>query len=109
MHYERLKHDGTLPLIGVNTFLNPEGEAEKAGAVALIRSTDEEKDQQVNAVRSFQARNAEHSGAALERLQSVATSGGNVFEELMNTVQVCSLGQISRALYDVGGQYRRNM
>ncbi|MFL6578035.1 MAG: methylmalonyl-CoA mutase family protein [Povalibacter sp.] len=109
MHYERLKHDGTLPLIGVNTFLNPEGEGEKARNVALIRSTDEEKDLQVKGVRTFQQRNAQHSAAALQRLQEVATSGGNVFAELMNTVKVCSLGQISRALYDVGGQYRRSM
>ena len=109
MHYEKLKHDGTLPLIGVNTFVNAEGEGEKARAVALIRSTDEEKDRQVQAVRSFQQRNQSHSAVALQRLQAVATVGGNVFEELMNTVKVCSLGQISRALYDVGGQYRRNM
>ncbi|HMN46506.1 MAG TPA: methylmalonyl-CoA mutase family protein [Povalibacter sp.] len=109
MHYEKLKHDGSLPLIGVNTFLSDKAESEQARTVALIRSTDEEKDFQVAAVRNFQQRNADRSAAALSRLQSVATSGGNVFEELMNAVRVCSLGQISRALYDVGGQYRRSM
>ena len=109
MHYEKLKHDGTLPLIGVNTFLSPEAESEGTRSVALIRSTDKEKDLQVHAVKAFQARNAKESPTALARLQQVATAGGNVFEELMNTVKTCSLGQISRALYDVGGQYRRNM
>ncbi|HEY6642817.1 methylmalonyl-CoA mutase family protein [Povalibacter sp.] len=109
MYYEKLKHDGTLPLIGVNTFLSEQPDGEKSKSVALIRSTDAEKDFQVAAVRNFQQRNAGESTAVLARLQSVATSGGNVFEELMNAVRVCSLGQISRALYDVGGQYRRSM
>jgi len=109
MYYEKLKHDGTLPLIGVNTFLGPESESGAQKSVALIRSTDEEKDFQVAAVRSFQLRNADRSRAALERLQAAATSGANIFGELMNAVKVCSLGQISRALYEVGGQYRRSM
>ena len=109
MYYEKRKHDGSLPLIGVNTFLAHDDSAEAHKAVALIRSTDEEKDFQVAAVRSFQERNAEHSAAALSKLQKVATSGGNVFAELMDAVKVCSLGQISRALYEVGGQYRRSM
>jgi isobutyryl-CoA mutase len=108
MYYEKLKHDGTLPLIGVNTFLSgsQEGQMQK---VALIRSTDEEKDFQVASVRAFQSRNAERSPAALELLQKAATTGANVFAELMNAVKVCSLGQISHALYEVGGQYRRSM
>ncbi len=109
MHYEKLKHDGTLPLIGVNTFLSEKPESEQAKSVALIRSTDDEKDFQVAAVRGFQQRNSSKSADALAKLQAVATSGGNVFGELMNAVKVCSLGQISRALYDVGGQYRRSM
>jgi methylmalonyl-CoA mutase len=75
----------------------------------LIRSTDREKDDQVAAVRAFQARNAQSAPAALERLRRVAAGGGNVFAELMESVKVCSLGQITRALYQVGGQYRRNM
>ncbi|HWK76094.1 MAG TPA: methylmalonyl-CoA mutase family protein, partial [Povalibacter sp.] len=109
MYYEKLKHDGTLPLIGVNTFLGPESESGAQKSVALIRSTDEEKDFQVAAVRSFHLRNADRSRAALEQLQAAATSGANIFGELMNAVKVCSLGQISRALYEVGGQYRRSM
>ncbi|MBV8740476.1 MAG: methylmalonyl-CoA mutase, partial [Sinobacteraceae bacterium] len=85
-----------------------DAEEEHKGA-ELIRSTEEEKQDQVAAVRAFQARNAERSAAALQRLQAVAASGGNVFAELMESVKVCSLGQISHALYAVGGQYRRNM
>ncbi|MET0497209.1 MAG: methylmalonyl-CoA mutase family protein [Steroidobacteraceae bacterium] len=109
MHYERLKHDGTLPLIGVNTFL-PDSNAEAAQKpVALIRSSDAEKDFQVASVRAFQERNTGYAPEALERLQATATSGGNVFGELIHCVKVCSLGQISRALYEVGGQYRRNV
>ena len=109
MYYEKRKHDGSLPLIGVNTFLSDTDSNEAAKSVALIRSTDEEKDFQVAAVKSFQQRNAAHTTEALRNLQKVATSGGNVFAELMKAVKVCSLGQISRALYEVGGQYRRSM
>jgi methylmalonyl-CoA mutase len=109
LYYETRKHDGSLPIIGVNTYLsNSDGSEEHKGA-ELIRSTEEEKQDQVAAVRAFQARNAERSPAALERLQRAAASGGNVFAELMESVKVCSLGQISHALYQVGGQYRRNM
>jgi methylmalonyl-CoA mutase len=109
MYYEKRKHDGSLPLIGVNTFLSDADSNEAAKGVALIRSTDEEKDFQVSSVKSFQQRNAAHTAEALRELQIAATSGGNVFAELMNAVKVCSLGQISRALYEVGGQYRRSM
>jgi methylmalonyl-CoA mutase len=109
MYYEKRKHDGSLPLIGVNTFLSEADGTEAVKEVALIRSTDDEKDFQVASVRAFQERNAASSSEALARLQKAATSGGNVFAELMNTVKVCSLGQISRALYEVGGQYRRSM
>ncbi len=109
MYYEKRKHDGTLPLIGVNTFLSTANAVEKQKSVALIRSTEEEKDFQVAAVRAFQARNQKDTPSALEQLQKTATTGGNVFTELLNTVKVASLGQISRALYEVGGQYRRNM
>ena len=108
LHYEHLKHDGTLPLIGVNTFLAPGGEAQSVTA-DLIRSTDEEKDQQVAAVHTWQARNADRAPAALATLQQVAATGGNVFEQLMETMKVASLGQVSNALYAVGGRYRRNM
>jgi methylmalonyl-CoA mutase len=108
LYYESRKHDGSLPIIGVNTFLANEG-SEEVKAAELIRSTEEEKQAQVAAVRSFQARHAAESGAALKKLQSVAASRGNVFGALMEAVKVCSLGQISHALYEVGGQYRRNM
>jgi len=109
LYYETRKHDGSLPLVGVNTFLSGSDAAEEHKGTELIRSTEEEKQDQVAAVQAFQARNAERAPAALARLQQVAASGGNVFAELMECVKVCSLGQISRALYQVGGQYRRNM
>jgi methylmalonyl-CoA mutase len=109
LYYETRKHDGSLPLVGVNTFLSGGDAAQEHTGAKLIRSTEEEKQDQVAAVQAFQARNAERAPAALARLQQVAASGGNVFAELMESVKVCSLGQISRALYQVGGQYRRNM
>jgi methylmalonyl-CoA mutase len=109
LYYETRKHDGSLPIIGVNTFLSENDASEEHKITELIRSTEQEKQDQVAAVRAFQARNAESSPAALRKLQQVAANGGNVFEELMESVKVCSLGQISRALYEVGGQYRRNM
>jgi methylmalonyl-CoA mutase len=109
LYYETKKHDGSLPIIGVNTFLSGTDGSEELKSAQLIRSTEEEKQAQVAAVRAFQARNAERSPAALTRLQQAASSGGNVFAELMECVKVCSLGQISHALYQVGGQYRRNM
>jgi methylmalonyl-CoA mutase len=108
LYYETLKHDGRLPIVGVNTFLGASDESEIRNA-ELIRSTEEEKRDQVLAVRAFLERNAERRPVALERLQAAAASGGNVFAELMETVKSASLGSISRALYDVGGQYRRSM
>jgi methylmalonyl-CoA mutase len=109
LYYETKKHDGSLPIVGVNTFLSgADAEDEHKGA-QLIRSSEEEKQDQVAAVRAFQARNAQHSPAALEHLQQAARGGANVFAALMESVKTCSLGQISRALYQVGGQYRRNM
>jgi methylmalonyl-CoA mutase len=109
LHYERLKHDGTLPLIGVNTFLPKEGGGEEIGALELMRSTDREKDDQIAAVRAFEEIGADRSPAALERLREVARERQNVFAALMDAVRVASLGQISAALYEVGGEYRRNM
>jgi len=109
LYYETRKHDGSLPIVGVNTFLSGGDAAEEHKGTELIRSTEEEKQDQVGAVQAFQARNAQRAPAALARLQQVASSGGNVFTELMECVKICSLGQISRALYQVGGQYRRNM
>ena len=109
LYYETRKHDGSLPIIGVNTYLSHGGGLEEHRGAQLIRSTDEEKQDQVAAVNAFQARNADTAPAALEQLRAVAAGGGNVFAELMESVKVCSLGQITRALYRVGGQYRRNM
>lgn len=110
LHYESKKHSGELPIIGVNTFKNEDAEsAEDQKEVDLIRSTKEEKEQQIKGVEAFWERNKEESEKALEQLKEVARNNGNIFEELMETVKVASLGQISQALYEVGGQYRRNM
>ncbi len=107
--YESRKHDGSLPLIGVNTFLPRAGRQEETAGLQLMRSTDAEKQAQVDALSRFQARHAAAAPAALQRLQRVASARGNVFEELLDTVKVASLGQITAALYAVGGEYRRNM
>jgi methylmalonyl-CoA mutase len=109
LYYESKKHDGSLPLIGVNTFLPKAGEEDEVHALELIRSSEAEKQGQIRHVRAFQETHATESAAALERLQAVARERGNVFEELMETVKSNSLGQISAALYSVGGEYRRNM
>jgi methylmalonyl-CoA mutase len=108
LHYETLKHNGTLPIIGVNTFRGKESESDDT-PLELIRSTDEEKRAQIAALEAFKATHAHEAPEALRRLQHVARTGGNIFEELMQTVRVCSLGQITTALYEVGGQYRRSM
>ena len=110
MLYEHKKHSGELPIIGVNTFLNPK--ADQAGYQVpgeLARATSEEKEQQIRNLRAFQELNQERAPAALKRLQTVAVSGENIFTELMETVKYASLGQITHALYEVGGKYRRNM
>ena len=109
LYYETKKHDGSLPLIGVNTFLSGADAADEHKGAQLIRSSDQEKQDQVTAVRAFQARNTARAPAALAALQRAAAAGENVFAALMQCVKVCSLGQISHALYQVGGQYRRNM
>ena len=107
MYYEHRKHDGSLPLIGVNTFLNPEPEADLE--IELARSTETEKQSQIDRLAAFKSRNAEHSIEALERLRRAAINNENVFEELMHAVRYCSLGQITDMFFEVGGQYRRNM
>ncbi len=109
LHYERLKHDGTLPLIGVNTFLPREDSGGQAAGQELMRSTADEKDDQIASVRAFQELGAAGRPQALERLREVARRRENVFESLVDAVKVASLGQISGALYEVGGEYRRNM
>jgi methylmalonyl-CoA mutase len=108
MLYEHKKHDGSLPLIGVNTFRNPRGEEEHA-TVELARATEEEKQSQLRRLEEFHTTHRQDAPAALRALQDATTSGGNVFEALMSAVRVCSLGQISEAFFEVGGQYRRNV
>jgi methylmalonyl-CoA mutase len=108
LYYETLKHTGEYPIIGVNTFLNKQGSPTILPS-EVIRSTTAEKDNQIESVTLFQQRHKEKAPAMLQRLQQVAVSNGNLFEELMETVQYCTLGQITNALYNVGGKYRRNM
>ena len=108
--YEHKKHSGELPIIGVNTFLNPRADEEGYQVPGeLARATKEEKEQQIRNLRAFQERNRDKAPEALAKLQQTATSGGNIFGELMEAVKHASLGQITHALYEVGGQYRRNM
>jgi isobutyryl-CoA mutase len=110
MFYEMKKHTGELPIIGVNTYLNPNPPSEDAvDNMELARATKEEKELQISNLNRFKAKNEDQSEAALHRLKQTAVNGGNIFAELMETVQYASLGQITRALYEVGGQYRRNM
>ncbi len=108
LHYETLKHTGEYPIIGVNTFLNKKG-SPTILPTEVIRSTNVEKDAQILTLNAFKERNKNKSDEMLKRLQQTAISNGNLFEELMETVKYCSLGQITNALYLVGGQYRRNM
>ncbi len=107
MYYEHKKHDGSYPIIGVNTFLNPKGMAQQE--IELARSSEEEKQSQIKRLRDFQARNADKSPAMLAKLKQTVIEDGNVFAVLVDAVKHCSLGQISSALYEVGGQYRRSM
>ncbi len=109
LYYESKKHDGSYPLVGVNMFLPKKGQEDEVHDLELIRSTESEKREQIDHVRRFQETHAEESEAAIARLKDVARKRGNVFEELMDTVKSNSLGQISAALYEVGGEYRRNM
>ncbi|MBU6502800.1 MAG: methylmalonyl-CoA mutase, partial [Burkholderiales bacterium] len=108
MHYEMLKHTGELPIVGVNTFRNPHGE-QVADKLELARSTDEEKQGQLKRLHDFHERHAKQAPAMLRTLQLAVIENRNVFEVLMQAVRVCSLGQITNALFEVGGQYRRNM
>ena len=110
IYYEQLKHSGQLPIIGVNTFLNPNAnDAETLSKLELARATDSEKESQLRRRNEFIKKHQDIAPEALKKLQDVALSGGNVFAEMMHTVKHCTLGQITRALYDVGGKYRRNM
>jgi methylmalonyl-CoA mutase len=115
--YETRKHDGTLPIIGVNTFLHPGGDGDdpghehehQDGEMELSRSTDEEKQGQLRRLADFQARHAAERPAALDRLRSAALAGDNLFDVLMDAVTCCSLGEITHTLFEVGGRYRRNV
>jgi len=108
LYYEHQKHTGEYPIVGVNTFLNKQG-SPTIIPNEVIRSTKEEKEQQIENLHAFWKRNENSADEMLNRLKSVAIQNGNLFEELMETVKYCSLGQITHALYEVGGQYRRNM
>jgi methylmalonyl-CoA mutase len=108
LYYETLKHTGELPIIGVNTFLDPKGSPTIIPS-EVIRSTEEEKQYAISSLNDFKARNTEEAKAQLDNLKQVAISRGNIFEALMEAVKYCSLGQISATMYEVGGQYRRNM
>jgi isobutyryl-CoA mutase len=108
MHYEMLKHTGEYPIVGVNTFRNPHGEP-AAQTLELARSTDDEKQSQLKRLADFHARHATEAPAMLKRLQAAVIANRNVFEVLVDAVRCCSLGQITNALFEVGGQYRRSM
>jgi methylmalonyl-CoA mutase len=107
LYYEYKKHDGSYPIMGVNTFRNPKGDVPIE--IELARSTEEEKVGQINRLRDFQSRNTEAAGPMLEQLKQTVINNGNVFAVLIDAVRVCSLGQITSTLYEVGGQYRRSM
>jgi isobutyryl-CoA mutase len=107
--YEHKKHDGSYEIVGVNTFRNPHGEEATPQKLELIRSTEAEKQSQLKRLRDFQKRNQTDCAPMLERLRQAVIRDENVFAVLMDAVRVCSLGQITHALFEVGGQYRRNM
>jgi isobutyryl-CoA mutase len=109
MRYEQRKHDGSLPIIGVNTFPGPPDDGEPATRVELARATEAEKQSQLRRLADFKTRHAAEAPAALDRLKSAATDASNIFEALMDAVRYCTLGQISDAFFEIGGQYRRNI
>ncbi len=110
LDYEHRKHSGALPIVGVNTFVNPDLDVNaQAAAMQITRASEAEKRAQIERLESFQQRHADAAPAALAKLRQVAHAGGNIFEELMNTVRVASLGQITHTLFEVGGEYRRSM
>jgi methylmalonyl-CoA mutase len=108
LYYEHKKHDGSYPIVGVNTFRNPHAGAAPQ-KLELIRSTDEEKKSQLKRLRDFHEKHASASQQMLDKLRKAVMRNENVFAVLMDAVRVCSLGQITHALFEVGGQYRRNM
>ena len=108
MYYEHKKHDGSLPIVGVNTFLSDQPASEEL-EIALARSTEEEKRSQLDRLHQFQSRNQADCQQALQRLKQAVVNNENVFAELMHAVRYCSLGQITNTFFEVGGQYRRTM
>ena len=108
LYYEHQKHTGEFPIVGVNTFLSKNGSPTIIPS-EVIRSTTDEKEYQITALNAFKKRHSDSSAHALKKLQKAAVNNENLFAELMETVKLCSLGQISHALYEVGGQYRRSM
>jgi methylmalonyl-CoA mutase len=110
LKYEQMKHSGELPIVGVNTFQNPKWTAnDEAAKLKLTRSSNDEKDAQLDRLKAFQAEHGNAAGPALLRLREVALAGGNIFEELMETARHATLGEITQALFEVGGEYRRSM
>jgi isobutyryl-CoA mutase len=109
IHYESLKDSGELPIIGVNTYLAEDIKQQMEQEIELTRCSYDEKEEQIKRLRAFHEKHKSASGPAIERLKAVAESGGNIFEELLDCVQTCSLGQITQALFEVGGRYRRNV
>ena len=109
LYYENKKTNGSLPIIGVNTFCKEGCRVDEEAICELSRATEEEKESQLRRLKEFQAQNADQAKTALANLKKTALTGGNIFAELMSTVRTCSLGQISQALFEVGGMYRRNM
>jgi methylmalonyl-CoA mutase len=108
MLYEQRKHDGSLPIVGVNTFLNPNADDEPP-TVELARATEDEKRSQLDRVQAFQKEHRTEATEAIARLKEAATSGENVFAVLMDAARVCSLQQVTEAFFEVGGQYRRSV
>jgi methylmalonyl-CoA mutase len=111
LYYEEKKHDGSLPIVGINTYQDPTtlGDNWEPAPVELRRATNAEKQAQIDAVATFQAKHAAEAPVALDRLRRAALAGDNLFAELMGAVRVASLGQITATLYEVGGAYRRNL
>ncbi|MEM7646790.1 MAG: methylmalonyl-CoA mutase, partial [Pseudomonadota bacterium] len=111
MYYEHLKHSGDLPLVGVNQFINPATLSEDyvPETIELARASQDEKNQQLNNLLDYQKRNGDVATTELEKLKKAALAGENIFEALMNAARVCSLYQMTEALFEVGGQYRRNL
>jgi isobutyryl-CoA mutase len=109
LHYETLKDSGELPIIGVNTYIASNIEEQMNQEIELSRCSDDEKNEQITRLNNFKKRNTDKSDDALKKLKEIALRNGNIFEELLTTVNFCSLGQITNVLYEVGGKYRRNV